>query len=235
MWGYHDVTDRSDTAMQPPVCWITNDFDRSPAELVHVKSHAWGPLKGSMLNLSYGNGKVFVVPRETVDHVMQGGMCALPIASLPTGVMRGRFHPQDGQLYCCGMFAWAGDQTAPGGIYRLRTTGKPMFLPTSLHATRKGMQITFTEPMDRAIASDPAHYSLKTWSLKRTANYGSKHYDEVPLRVTAAALSDDARTVFLTLPDIHPTWGMEIQYRLRGARGEPCGGTIHNTIHHLAD
>ena len=30
MWGYHDVTDPSDSAMEPPVCWITNAFDRSP-------------------------------------------------------------------------------------------------------------------------------------------------------------------------------------------------------------
>ena len=75
MWGYHGVTDPSDTAMQPPVCWITNDFDRSPAELVQVTSDVWGPLKGSLLNLSYGNGKVFVVPHETVAGVMQGG-CA---------------------------------------------------------------------------------------------------------------------------------------------------------------
>ena len=138
MWGYHDVTDPSDAAMEPPVCWITNAFDRSPAELVRVTSDAWGPLKGSLLNLSYGNGKVFVVPHETVDGVMQGGMCALPIPSLPTGVMRGRFHPKDGQLYACGMFAWAGNQTAPGGFYRIRATGKPMFLPTGLHATKNG-------------------------------------------------------------------------------------------------
>ena len=62
---------------------------------------------------TYGNGKIFVVPYEKVGGVMQGGMCALPIPPLPTGVMRGRFHPKDGQLYACGMYAWAGDRTQP--------------------------------------------------------------------------------------------------------------------------
>jgi hypothetical protein len=33
MFAYTDVTDSSDSAMVPPLCWITNDFDRSPAEL----------------------------------------------------------------------------------------------------------------------------------------------------------------------------------------------------------
>ena len=57
MFGYHDVTDPSDSAMEPPLCWITNAFDRSPAELLWVDSKRWGPLNGSLLNLSYGYGK----------------------------------------------------------------------------------------------------------------------------------------------------------------------------------
>jgi putative heme-binding domain-containing protein len=234
MWGYHNVTDTSDSAMEPPVCWITNEFDRSPAELVRVTSAAWGPLDGSLLNLSYGTGKLFVVPYENVRGVMQGGMCALPIPSLPTGVMRGRFHPKDGALYACGMFAWAGNQTAPGGFFRIRATGKPMFLTTGLHATKKGMEITFTSAIDRSSATDPSHYSVKTWSLERTEKYGSDHRNPKRLRASAASLSDDGRTISLTLPDIQPTRGMEINYRLQGSRGQRFEGTIHNTIHHLA-
>ena len=235
MWGYHDVTDPSDAAMEPPVCWITNTFDRSPAELVRVTSDIWGRLKGSLLNLSYGSGKLFIVPYETKGGVMQGGMCALPIGPLPTGVMRGRFHPKDGQLYACGMYAWAGNRTAPGGFYRIRATGKPMFLPTGLHATKTGLKITFTDPIDRASAVDRSRYSVKTWSLKRTAKYGSEHHDEKTLAIAAASLSDDGRTVVLTIPEIQPTWSMEITYDIKGPHAEPCVGIIHNTIHHLAD
>ncbi len=78
MWGYHYVTDSSDTAMEPPVCWITNEMDRSPAEPVWVTSNAWGPLQGALLNLSYGMGKVFIVPHEMVAGTIQGGVCELP-------------------------------------------------------------------------------------------------------------------------------------------------------------
>ncbi len=96
---------------------------RLPRSL-RVTGDGWGPLKGSLLNFSYGYGKVYVVPFEKVGGQVQGGMCALPMPQFPTGVMRGRFHPVSGQLYCCGMFAWAGDQTQPGGFYRVRYTGK---------------------------------------------------------------------------------------------------------------
>src|SRR6187399_2999758 len=86
-WGYHDITDSSDAAMAKPVCWITNAFDRSPAEMLWVTSDRWGPLNGSLLNFSYGNGKVFIVPHEKIEGNWQGGMSPLPIPQFPTGVM----------------------------------------------------------------------------------------------------------------------------------------------------
>jgi hypothetical protein len=235
MFGYHDVTDSSDSAMQQPLCWITNAFDRSPAELLWVDSPQWGPLQGSLLNLSYGYGKVYVVPHEDIDGQKQGGMCELPIPQFPTGVMRGRFHPGDGQLYLCGMFAWAGSQQQPGGFYRLRYTGRPVHLPTGLHATRQGMKIQFSGPLDTESAGNAANYRVKVWALKRTANYGSPHINEHAIPVAAARLSEDGRSVTLDLPDIAPTWCMEIQYTIQSADGQPVRGTIHNTIHKLAE
>ena len=237
MWGYHDVTDSSDAAMEQPVCWITNAFDRSPGELVRVESTnpAWEPLRGALLNLSYGNGKVFVVPHEIVGGRMQGGMCALPLPAFPTGVMRGRFHPANGQLYACGLYAWAGDRTQPGGFYRIRATGKPMFVPVALHARKRGIAITFTGRLDRKSAGNPSHYSARTWSLKRTVNYGSDHYNERRARITAATVSDDGRTIWLEIPDLQPTWCMEITYAIRAEGGEPVDGALDNTIHQLGD
>jgi putative heme-binding domain-containing protein len=234
LYGYTDVTDPSDDAMEPPLCWITNAFDRSPAELLWVTSERWGPLKGSLLNLSYGNGKVFVVPHEKVQGRVQGGMIELPIPAFPTGVMRGRFHPADGQLYLCGMFAWAGSATQPGGLYRLRATGKPMCLPVELHATKAGLRLEFTEPLDPT-AVEASNVKIKTWSLKRSAGYGSKHYDEKPLEVRGAKLSADGKTLTIDVPDIQPTWCMEIQYTVRTRDGKSVTGVIDNTIHALSN
>ncbi|MCU0871391.1 MAG: heme-binding protein, partial [Pirellulaceae bacterium] len=220
-------------AMRQPVVWITNAMDRSPAELIWVDSDAWGPLKGTLLNTSYGYGMLYTVPHETVDGQMQGGVCPLPLRPFPTGIMRVRFHPQNGQLYACGMFAWAGNQTEPGGFYRIRYTGKPVHLPIGLHARQDGMQIKFSGTLDRPSAASAANYAVQIWSIRRSANYGSEHYDETPLAVTRAALSQDGRTVTLEIPQIKPTWCMEIKYWLKGAGGEPVSGTIHNTIHRL--
>ena len=233
MFGYHDVKDSSDSAMEQPLCWITNAFDRSPAELLWVDSKKWGPLNGSLLNFSYGYGKVYVVPHERVDGQVQGGMCEFPIAQFPTGVMRGRFRPQGGQLFTCGMFAWAGSQHQPGGLYRIRYTGKPVHLPVGLKATPSGMQVTFSGALDPESAKDTDKFAVKTWSLKRTAGYGSKHYDERPSKITGVRLSADGRTVSIDIDGMKPTWCMEITYSLRGSNGEAVNGRIHNTIHKL--
>ena len=232
MYGYHDVTDESDNAMDQPLCWITNAFDRSPAELLWVESDRWGPLQGRLLNISYGYGKVFVVPHESIDGQMQGGMIELPIPQFPTGTIRGRFSPYDGQLYLTGMFAWAGSRNEPGGFYRLRYTGKPVCLPVELHATTDGVELQFTEDLDQASVEQTDRYQIKVWDLKRTKNYGSKHYNERELNVTRA--TSDGQTVRLTIPELEPTWGMEIRYQLKTESGRSVSGTIHNTIHHQA-
>jgi hypothetical protein len=232
MWGYTDLTDTSDAAMKQPLCWITNAFDRSPAELIWVPEKTWGPLAGSLLNTSYGMGKIYIVPHETVNGKTQGGMCALPIPTFPTGVMRPRFHPTDGHLYVCGMYAWAGNQTLPGGFYRVRYTGKPADLPVGLKAKTRAVELTFSDPLDaKAVASE--HFAVKVWSLKRSQNYGSKHLDEKSLTVAKATLLSDGKTVRLELPDLTPTWCMEIKYQLTGKEGREVVGVIHNTIHAL--
>lgn len=230
IFGYHDVTDTSDDAMVPPLCWITNAFDRSPGELLWVDSERWGPLNGSLLNLSYGYGKVFLVPHEEVNGQMQGGMIQLPLPSFPTGVMRGRFSPHDGHLYLCGMFAWAGSATHQGGIYRIRATEQNPRLPLRLNVVREEIRLGFSDQI-RPESATPKSIKVTAWDLRRTANYGSKHYNERELKVQSVTVSEDGYTVTLAIPDLPATWGMEIQYSLQSHDGKPVEGKLHNTIH----
>ncbi len=76
---------------------------------------------------------------------------------------------------------------------------------------------------------------MKTWSLRRTANYGSPHVDEKPLAVASSRLEGDGRTVVLMIPEIAPTMSMEIRYALRSRNGAAVVGAIDNTIHALGE
>jgi hypothetical protein len=234
MLGYHDVTDSSDAAMEPPAVWITNAFDRSPAELLRVTSPRWAPIVGDLLELSYGEGRIHLVLTESAADradVVQGGMVALPIADLPTGIMRGRFHAANGQLYTCGLYAWAGNRTDPGGFFRVWRTQRPLLIPVALHAEPGAITLTFPEPLDASTTADVAAWQMKAWNLRRTKDYGSKHFDERALAVAVASVSDDGRQVRLEVPDLGPTWCYSLEWRVKSVAGAPVQGVLHGTLH----
>ena len=233
MWAYDHPENSADDAMEQPMVWIAPQMDRSPAEIVRVPKGRWGTLQGSLLEVSYGTGQIFLVPYEEAGRGLQGGVVALPLPLFPTGTMRGRFNLQDGQLYTCGLFGWAGNRTADGGFFRVRYTGKPCYLPVGIHATSDGVQLTFTDPLDAAMAQDPKNYAVATWGLKRSENYGSPRTGEKTLSVHSARLMADRKTVVLEIPEIQPTWCMEIKCSIRGADGTAISRQIQNTIHAL--
>jgi len=241
LWSYLSTPRTTKDGYDPPLCWIPVNVDRSPAEDLWVTSDQWAPLKGQMLHTSYGTGKLFLVLYETIDGVPQGGIVPLPDIAFRTGTMRARFNPADGQLYLCGLVGWATNMTEPGGFYRVRYTGAPLDLPTALHVHPGAVTITFSDPLDKSAAQDPANYSIQQWNYRWTQNYGSKHYtvadpkkeghDDV--EITAATLSADAKTVTLTIPTLQPVMQMKIELNLKSAAGRPVKHTIHNTINRI--
>jgi hypothetical protein len=231
MWSYHDSTDESDTAMNQPLCWITNSFDRSPAELLWVpENSAWKTLRGSLLNLSYGEGKIYTVPFEKQGEEVQGGMSPLGLKPLPTGLMRGRFSPLDGQLYGCGMFAWAGNRQQHGGFYRIRYIDQPAYQPVALSTEKGKVTIGFSDAIDPKTITDLSAWEVRAWDLKRTSTYGCKHLNERAWNISKAEISADNKTVTLEIPELAPTWGMAIKMKLIGSKGETIERAINNSI-----
>ncbi len=237
MFGYHDRTDFSDAAMQQPLAWLTNAFDRSPAELLRVPPDAWPPLSGGLLELSYGEGRIHLVLPQPISAAaatgpqLQGGLVALPMPDLPTGIMRGRFSPHDHALYACGLFAWAGNKTSPGGFFRVRRTAEPVHMPIALAATAHGFTITFSTPLDCGKAVDLRSWSCRSWRLKRTEKYGSAHVDEQGLNIAGVEVSSDGRTATVRIDEFGPLQCYELAWRLVTTDGKPVVGRIDGTVH----
>jgi len=235
------VPGRDPEDYDPPAVWIHNSVDRSPAEQLWVTSDKWGPLKGSLINLSYGTGRLFTVPYEVIDGIPQGGVSRIPIGETPTGVMRGRFHPVDGQLYACGLFGWAGNKSRPGGFYRFRYTGKPLHVPVKYSVSKKGVSLTFSEPLDKEIGGDAESYAAEMCNYRRTRGYGSRDYlvsdpnkqGRDKLEIASAKLSNDGRTVLLQIPKLQKCMTLRIQYNLKGSKGERVKSEINCTVNVL--
>ena len=240
--------DRDPDDFVQPVTWIHHDVDRSPSAPVWVRSERWGELDESLIYLSYGNGKMFSVlfdeafPRAPLPGgkgpPRQAAVVELPVAAAPTGLVRGRFNPADDHLYVCGLFAWAGDRTQPGGFYRVRRTDQPLRIPVAYETARDGIVVRFSTELDPDFAVDAGNYSLRIWQYLRRASYGSEDYRVLgegvgrdDLEIRSAVLSADSRSVFLEIPDILPVQQFHLEMNLRSNDGARMREFVHGTIH----
>lgn len=240
--------DRDPDDFVRPVTWIHHDVDRSPSAPVWVRSERWGELDESLIYLSYGNGKMFSVlfdeafPRAPLPGgkgpPRQAAVVELPVAAAPTGLVRGRFNPADDHLYVCGLFAWAGDRTQPGGFYRVRRTDQPLRIPVAYETAHDGIVVHFNTELDADFAVDAGNYSMRIWQYLRRASYGSEDYRVLAegtgrddLAVRSATLSADGRSVFVEIPDILPVQQFHLEMNLRSGDGARMREFVHGTIH----
>ena len=121
-----------------------------------------------------------------------------------------------------------------GGLYRIRYTGKPLNLPIAMEATTTGLHLTFSESIDKKSGVNVENFEINTWDLKRTRKYGSDRYNVQKLNIDNIQVSLDGRDLSIFIPEIKPTWVMEVIYRLKSQDGVEFSGAIQNTIHELA-
>ena len=229
------------TTYDNPVCWLPKNVDNSSGGQVWVDSKRWGPFDGNMLFMSYGHCALFKVLLDKVDGEYQGGVVKFPLR-FDTGIMRGRFNQKDGQLYVAGLNVWQSDGARKGAVHRVRYTDKAVNMPTKLHATTKGIELTFTSPLDEATVTDVGNWNVEQWNYKWSSDYGSpefkvseptvKGHDKV--EVKSVKLSKDKKTAFLEIPTIQPVMQMKIAANVKSADGKAIKQEIWNSIWKLA-
>jgi PA14 domain len=221
-----------------PICWIPMSADSSSGGQVWVSSDKWGPLKGSLLHMSYGKSALFILPFEEVDGVAQGGVVRIPV-NFASSAMRGRFSPFDGQLYLTGMRGWQTNAVQEGCLHRVRYTGKTVTVPNKLTVTKDGVTITFPVALDATIASDKDSYSVERWNYRYTSAYGSADYkvsnpgqqgrDKV--EVTNVKLSADNKSVTIQIADLKPVMQQSIKFKIATADGTVISNELFHSIH----
>jgi hypothetical protein len=226
---------------EPPISWLPMDVDNSSGGGVWVTSDRWGPFKGRLLHTSYGQSALFLVLRDE-DDPAQGGVVRFPLR-FSSGIMRARFHPKDGQLYVAGLRGWQTTGAQEGCFTRVRFTGKDACMPVSFRVRRTGIDLSFTDPLDRESAGDLDNYSARWFTVERTEGYGSPEFwvtepkkrgrEELP--IAKATVASDGKTVSLEIPTLRPAPNVLLKYRIRGANGTPIAQEIDLTIHRLPE
>ncbi len=225
-----------------PLCWIPHSVDNSSGGQVWVEGKRWGLPEGRLLHLSYGRCVMFLVLDEKVGGVRQAGVVEFPLPPFQSGAMRGRFRPQDGQLYVSGLRGWQTTGVKDGCLQRVRCTGKKIQMPVGLNLLKRGVRLVFAEPLDES-AGQADVWNASRWNYKWAVDYGSPHFSvaqpgkrgEDKLEIKTATLSADRRSVVLEIDDMKPVMQMKIGYTLKAADGTPIKGAVYPTVHALGE
>ncbi len=219
----------------PPLCWLPHQIDNSSGGQVWVTSDQWGPFKGRLLHTSYGTASLFLAPYEKAGDVVQGGVVKFPL-TFASGVMRGRFHPKDGQLYLAGLRGWQTSGARDGALQRVRYTGKPANTLLSFKVLKTGLELTFTDPLDAADAGNADNWSALRWNYLYSEKYGSDDYwvsnpkkkGREPLEITKATAA--GKVVTLEIADFRPAMQMLVRARTKAVDGAPVSVDLYHTV-----
>ncbi len=228
------------TSYDEPICWLPMRWDNSSGGQVYVTSDRWGPWKGAPLFMSYGKCLLYAVLMDKVGDTVQASMVPFGL-KFSSGIMRGRFSDQDGQLYLCGLKGWQNAATRDGGFYRVRHTGKPVQMPVQSHVAKNGIRITFSADLDAATAQDASSYAVEVWNYRYSGGYGSPELSVKDpakqahdrLEVKSARLAADKRTLFLEIPGMTEADQYSVRYSISAADGTELRSEIIGTVHKM--
>ena len=94
---------------------------------------------------------------------------------------------------------WGSRGSKPFALDRLRWTGKTPFEIHEMRAKPDGFELSFTEPVDSATASNIESYKLTTFAYIYQGAYGSPEVDHTTPTIERATLAADGKTVRLTI------------------------------------
>jgi putative heme-binding domain-containing protein len=228
-----------------PMCYVPRGVDPSAGEVTWLPDDPRiGPLAGHYVGLSSSNCTHYLVLREEIDGVVQGGVVPLPGQFL-SGAHRLKFNPQDGFIYVAGTQSWQSYAAAQGSLQRLRYTGRPLDLPSAVETHENGLILRFNTQLD-PVSVKLANVFCEQWNYLYSPAYGSEEYsirapgrpghDEVEVR--SVHLLADGRSVFVELPQLHPVMQLHLFMRLRAIGQSPAQNRdfepdLYYTIHAL--
>jgi len=224
------------TTYDPPFCWVPHSVDNSSGAPVFASGDRFGPLSNRLLFVSYGKSTLFAVCEDADGK--QGGVVRMPL-TFPGGITRGRTNPADGQLYLAGLRGWQSNATKPGGLYRIRHTGKPCDLPLALTTHADGFSVRFGCDLAAASATT-ANVTAKQWNYRWSSNYGSDELlpdgggkGRATLAIGGVELGADKRTLRIRTAGLKPVMQVELAFALQRSDGTPVKHTLYATLNQV--
>jgi hypothetical protein len=209
--------------LDPPCIWFPyGRMGQSVSEPVwDTTGGKFGPFTGQCFVGDQTKSTVMRVAMEKVNGVYQGA-CFPFRSGLQCGVNRLAFAP-DGSLFAGQTNrGWGSLGGKPYGVQRLVYTGTVPFEIHHITLTADGFDLTFTKPVDPKVAGVKGGASVSSYTYIYNSNYGGPETDRRAEKITESTLSDDGKTLSLSVPGLRK--GRVYEIRVDSAKtpdGEP--------------
>jgi glucose/arabinose dehydrogenase len=224
------------SGFDPPAVWFPRKLCTSASGGTEITDARFGPFAGQMLVGDFGTASILRVALERVNGEWQGAVWPFERGFL-SGVNRLTFG-SDGRLYLgCLRRGWGSSGPQEFSLERIDFNGQTPFEIREVHARPDGFELHFTQPVDRATATNQENWEMTQFHYRFSAAYGSPEIDQAgkensatPITVTQAILAPDQQRLELKLTG----WktGYVTAVRNKAARSNDGKGLWHDTFYY---
>lgn len=211
---------RSLPEMRPPAVWLPyNKMGRSGTDLAVCNAGGkFGPFDGQLMVAEFTDAKISRVFLEKIDDEYQGA--AFPfLEGFASGIVRLLFAPDGSLMVGMTSRGWSSLGTKAYGLQRVVWNGQTPFSLREMRARPDGFELFFTEPVNPNTASNPASYSMKSYTYFYSSAYGSEEIDPLDLKISSATLARDGLSVRLKVEGLRPLYVHELNMNGIETRG----------------
>ena len=207
--------------VKSPAVWLPHTVlgISNSGVLEDLSGGKFGPFAGQLFVADQGQSKIARVSLEKIKGVWQGAAYAFR-SGFDCGIIR-LAQGEDGSFFTGETErGWGALGPKKHGIERLVWTGETPFEIKEIKAQPDGFVLTFTTPVDRAIAEKPESYSVSGFTYLWHREYGSAPSDRAGCPVRKVVVAPDGLSVRLANICLREGYIHEIKAAgLRSAQG----------------
>jgi glucose/arabinose dehydrogenase len=194
-----------------PAVWFPYDkMGKSPSGFKWDLSEGkFGSFAGQLFVGDQHHSSIMRVDLEEVDGHWQGA-CFPFREGFQSGIIRLCFGADDSLFVGMSNAGWGSRGNSPWGLQRVRWTGKTPFAIKTMRAKKDGFELTFTLPVDKKAASDPANYQMESYTYRLESRYGGPEEDKRNVQIESAMVSADGTKVRLTVSPLRAGYVHEL-------------------------
>lgn len=179
-------------ALKPPAVWLPHGIlGISTCGFINDDTNGkFGPFENQMFLGDQGQSKIMRIDLEKVKGTYQG--VVFPFREgFSSGILRLSWGNDGSQFVGMTSRGWSSTGRQLYSLQRLVWTGKTPFEMKTIRATPDGFEITYTLPVDKKTAQDPASYKITGFNYKYHSKYGSPVINDANCPIRGIVVSDD--------------------------------------------